>query len=64
MTTKIRPTDHNTFIVYEDNSTDEFEYEEFGTWDEAKSWLDNFNEIADYYDVDSDMDDINEATYG
>jgi hypothetical protein len=64
MTTKIRPTDHNTFIVYEDGSTDEFEYDEFLTWEEANEWKNNLEEIVDYYDVDTDMDDINEAFYG
>jgi len=62
MTTKIKPTDHGTFIVYEANDSDEMEYEEFDSWEEANEWKKSMDDIMDYYDVDTD--DINDAVYG
>lgn len=72
MATKIKQTDNGKFIVYESNDSDDMEYEEFDTWNEAEEWRQSLDEIVEYYDVDtdklaiadSDMDDINDAGYG
>jgi hypothetical protein len=59
MTTKIKPTDKGTWIVYEDADSDcpeVMEIEEFDTYPEAKEWLDDFNAVFDSLD-EEDLDD-------
>jgi len=55
MTTKVRKTEDNTYIVYDDE--DEFEYDEFLTFRQAMEYMDDMNEICSdslWNDLDED----------
>ena len=58
MTTKIKQTDHGTWIVYEGNGGDSdnsyFEYDEFNTVVEAAEYLTNLEEVATWLGDDTD----------
>jgi hypothetical protein len=59
MTTKIKQTDKGTWIAYEEansSTVDCMEYEEFDTAQEAQDWVDNLNEITDYYNAEGEDD--------